>query len=47
MIISRDFTTIINYILDNLCPPILRLLSAYVSYLSFGIWKKYGKVNEI
>lgn len=39
---SRDFTSIINYILDNLCPPILR--ECYP--LMFPIyWLAYGKAT--
>lgn len=40
MKLGRDFTTIINYILDNLCPPILR--DCYP--LMFPIyWLAYGR----
>ncbi len=43
MTVSRNITRIINYVLDNLCPPILR--DCY--YLMYPIyWIAYGKHTE-
>lgn len=39
MMTSRDFTSIINFILDNICPPILRdcyPLMFPIYYLAYG-----------
>lgn len=43
MILNRNITSIVNWCLDNICPPILR---EFKPFMSIVIWFAYGKYTK-